>query len=261
MLAAANPVFGTYDDMKSAAENIDFLPTILSRFDLIFIVRDVREEARDRLIARHVLQIHMDASTESAATDDHTGEIDLLILKKYIQYCRAKCAPVLSDSAMDVLKNHYVGIRETHRRRMREARNGGGPGASTVPITVRQLEAVIRLAESLAKMELAFEATPEHVAEAIRLFKVSTLSAASTGALPGDLSSLGSDQVREVQAVEEQIKNRVPIGSTVPQKKLVDEFTALQGFSQFAVRKAIQVMLERGEVRHASQQKLIKRIR
>jgi len=130
-----------------------------------------------------------------------------------------------------------------------------------VPITVRQLEAVVRIAESLAKLELAYEATTEHVAEAIRLFKVSTLNAANNCALPGDISSLGQDQVREIQSVEEQIKRRVPIGSTVAQKKLIDEFVALQGYSQFAVRKAIQVMLDRGEVRHASQQKLIKRMR
>ncbi len=55
MLAAANPVFGRYDDEKSAAENIDFLPSILSRFDLIFIVRDVRDHLRDTAIARHVM--------------------------------------------------------------------------------------------------------------------------------------------------------------------------------------------------------------
>ena len=47
-------MFGTYDDMRSAAENIDFLPTILSRFDLIFIVRDIRDEEKDRAIAKHV---------------------------------------------------------------------------------------------------------------------------------------------------------------------------------------------------------------
>ena len=46
VLAAANPVFGTYDDMRSAAENIDFLPTILSRFDMIFIVRDLHDEEK-----------------------------------------------------------------------------------------------------------------------------------------------------------------------------------------------------------------------
>ncbi|GBG29338.1 DNA replication licensing factor MCM5 [Hondaea fermentalgiana] len=274
VLAAANPVFGTYDEMKSAAENIDFLPTILSRFDLIFIVRDIRDEAKDRLIARHVIGVHVDASTavsnfdrghggggtDAVGTDEERtqGEIDLLLMKKYIKYCRLKCAPVLSPAAAELLRNNYVGIREDHRKRQRESSGGGSP---TVPITIRQLEAVVRIAESLAKMELAFEATPAHVTEAIRLFKVSTLNAASNGAAPGDMSSLGREQVREVQAVEDQIKRRVPIGSTVSQRGLIDEFVSLQGYSQFAVRKALQIMLERGEVKHASQQKKIRRVR
>lgn len=100
VLAAANPVFGCvacvrllgtvrtsrtavvplttaatllvfcsrYDDSKSAADNIDLLPTILSRFDLIFIVRDTRNERRDMEIARHVMRVHINAGEASAAT-------------------------------------------------------------------------------------------------------------------------------------------------------------------------------------------------
>ena len=62
VLAAANPVYGRYDDFKSASENIDLMTTILSRFDLIFLVRDIREEERDRLICQHVMGVHMGAS-------------------------------------------------------------------------------------------------------------------------------------------------------------------------------------------------------
>ena len=62
VLAAANPVYGRYDDLKSASENIDLMTTILSRFDLIFLVRDIREEERDRMICQHVMGVHMGAS-------------------------------------------------------------------------------------------------------------------------------------------------------------------------------------------------------
>jgi len=62
VLAAANPVFGRYDDLKSASENIDLMSTILSRFDLIFLVRDVRDEVRDRMICRHVMGVHIGSS-------------------------------------------------------------------------------------------------------------------------------------------------------------------------------------------------------
>jgi len=59
VLAAANPVFGRYDDLKSASDNIDLMSTILSRFDLIFLVRDIRDEVRDRMICRHVMGVHI----------------------------------------------------------------------------------------------------------------------------------------------------------------------------------------------------------
>jgi DNA replication licensing factor MCM5 len=304
VMAAANPTHGTYDELKSAAENIDFMPTILSRFDLIFIVRDVRDPVKDRSIAKHVISVHVDASSaagsfggglhdqapgrpplqqhqqhphEAGKAAHEDGEIDLITLKRFIRYCRLKCAPVLSAPAAEMLCNHYVGVREEMRKREREmadlrarqhaqsgAKQGGAPhggGNATIPLTTRQLEAVVRLAEALAKMELSQEATTEHVAEAIRLFKVSTLNAANNNALPGDVSALSEEDLRSVQMVEEQIKRRVPIGSVVPQQKLMDEFVQLQGFKAFAVRKALQVMLDRGEIRHASQQKLIKRIR
>lgn len=92
VLAAANPVFGRYDDDRSAAENIDFLPTILSRFDLIFIVRDVRDQQRDEAMCRHVLRIHMNAQSDqlsnTAADGDEYADIDLATMKKYISFAR-----------------------------------------------------------------------------------------------------------------------------------------------------------------------------
>ena len=61
MLAAANPIFGRYDDLKHAAEQIDFQSSILSRFDCIFIVKDIREESADKAIASHVVNLHTHA--------------------------------------------------------------------------------------------------------------------------------------------------------------------------------------------------------
>jgi DNA replication licensing factor MCM5 len=65
VLAAANPVYGRYDDDRSATENIDLMTTILSRFDLIFLVRDIREEERDRLICHHVMGVHINSSSSA----------------------------------------------------------------------------------------------------------------------------------------------------------------------------------------------------
>lgn len=86
VLAAANSIFGRWDDIKGE-ENIDFMPTILSRFDMIFIVKDVHDQNKDITLAKHVMSIHSNAGqvTEQASE----GELPLHILKKYIQYCRA----------------------------------------------------------------------------------------------------------------------------------------------------------------------------
>jgi DNA replication licensing factor MCM5 len=107
VLAAANPIGGRYDDLKSVGDNIDLMTTILSRFDCIFIVKDIRDEERDKSIARHVLGVHIDSyNTEVAATD-----IDVATLKKFVLYCRERCAPRLNNEAAALLSSHYVQIR------------------------------------------------------------------------------------------------------------------------------------------------------
>lgn len=85
VLAAANPVFGRYDDMKSPGENIDFQTTILSRFDMIYILKDEHNEMRDRTIAKHVMNIHM----MRQADDEIVAEIDIERMKRYIAYCKS----------------------------------------------------------------------------------------------------------------------------------------------------------------------------
>lgn len=88
VLAAANSIFGRWDDLKGD-ENIDFMPTILSRFDMIFIIKDEHNEARDQTLARHVMNVHMNAgATTTAATSSADGEISLEFLRKLIANCR-----------------------------------------------------------------------------------------------------------------------------------------------------------------------------
>lgn len=85
ILAAANSVYGRWDDMKGS-DNIDFMPTILSRFDMIFIVKDNHEESRDIHLAKHVMTLHANAGLLTELPPE--GEIPLHILKKFIHYCR-----------------------------------------------------------------------------------------------------------------------------------------------------------------------------
>lgn len=85
VLAAANPIFGRYDDLKTPGENIDFQTTILSRFDMIFIVRDDHDRRRDENIARHVMGVHMHGR---GMEEQAEAEIPLDTMKRYISYCK-----------------------------------------------------------------------------------------------------------------------------------------------------------------------------
>lgn len=128
VLAAANPIFGRYDDLKEVGENIDLMTTILSRFDCIFIVRDVRDFERDRNIARGVVDLHVKAATErSSSMNDTHVDIDAATLKKFITYVRERCAPRLNDEAAAVLSDQYVQIRNQVRLSLKDK-----PGESQV---------------------------------------------------------------------------------------------------------------------------------
>lgn len=249
VLAAANPIFGRYDDLKSVGENIDLMTTILSRFDCIFIVRDVRDQSRDRDIARHVLNVHINSATVDTPVE---GEIDVTTLKRYVAYCRDRCAPRLSDEAAAMLSSQYVHIRNQVRVALQDT-----PGESqVVPITVRQLEALVRISESLAKMRLSAEATVADVEEALRLFKVSTIAASQShpAVMGGNLAT------EEVQRAEEFLRRRMGMRTTVNAKKIIEE-ALVQGYTDDSVKRALSAMIMRNEVQELNQRKLLKRIR
>jgi DNA replication licensing factor MCM5 len=170
VLAAANPLFGRYDDLKHAAEQIDFQSSILSRFDAIFIVRDVRDEGVDKAIASHVVNLHMLRNDAS-----NSPEIETELLKKYLVYAKQKVFPRLSEEAGNSLQNMYVLDRKTSKEQQVSKKTAG------IPITVRQLEAIIRISEAIARMHLQSVVQIKHVEEAHRIFKISTMNAAASG--------------------------------------------------------------------------------
>jgi DNA replication licensing factor MCM5 len=252
VLAAANGVYGRWDDTKGA-ENIDFMPTILSRFDMIFIVRDEHDEARDMTLAKHVMNIHMNAlhMTEEA----RPGELQLNTLKKYISYCRTKCGPRLSAEAAEKLKNRYVLMRNGAAEHERETGK-----RTTIPITVRQLEAVVRIAESLAKMRLSPFAIETDVDEALRLFQVSTLDAAMSGSLAGAEGFVTEEDQELLSRIEKQIKRRFVIGSQVSEHAIIQDFTR-QKYPEHAIFKVLQLMIRREEIQHRMQRKMLYRVK
>ncbi|XP_054259539.1 DNA replication licensing factor Mcm5 [Macrosteles quadrilineatus] len=251
VLAAANSVFGRWDDTKGE-ENIDFMPTILSRFDMIFIVKDAHDEARDTTLAKHIMNVHMTAGQASESTTE--GELSLNLIKKYINYCRRRCGPRLSEAAGEKLKNRYVLMRSgTHAIEME------GEKRLSIPITVRQLEAIIRIAESLAKMQLQAFTTETHIDEALRLFQVSTLDAAMSGSLAGAEGFTSEEDQDVISRIEKQLKRRFAIGSQVSEHNIVQDFLK-QKYPERAIYKVIHTMIRRGELQHRMQRKMLYRL-
>ncbi|KAF2402966.1 putative DNA replication licensing factor Mcm5 [Trichodelitschia bisporula] len=244
VLAAANPIFGRYDDLKSPGENIDFQTTILSRFDMIFIVRDEHDRGRDERIAKHVMGLAMGGR---GVEEQVQAEIPVDKMKRYISYCKQKCAPRLSPEAAEKLSSHFVSIR-----RQVHAAEVSANARSSIPITVRQLEAIVRISESLAKLALSPVAGEEHVDEAIRLFLASTMDAVAQGA-----EGQGSRELMdEVSKVEEELRRRLPIGWSTSLATLRREFVTGRGYSEQALNRAIVVLTRRDTVqlRHGGAQ-------
>lgn len=155
VLAAGNPKFGRYLSNRTLAENINLPVTILSRFDLIFVLKDVPEESKDLGLASHVLRVHKEAEKVEP-------EIPPDLLRKYIGYARRYVKPRLTEGAIKLLEEFFVSMRKISTE----------SPESPVAVTARQLEALIRLAEAHARMALKTEVTEEDAEEAIRLMKV-----------------------------------------------------------------------------------------
>lgn len=156
VLAAANPKFGRFDPYQSITKQINIDPALLNRFDLIFILRDLPERGKDEAIASHVL-------LERRDFENIKVPVDSLFLRKYVAYSKQHTFPVLTDQAIDEIKTFYVELRNQ-------------PVISEdlvkpIPITARQLEALIRLAESNARIRLNKKVTREDAKKAINLLK------------------------------------------------------------------------------------------
>jgi len=231
VLAAANPRFGTYDDLANTADQMDFETTILSRFDMMFLVRDVRDPERDYNMAKHIVGLH-----KGEVAEEREGELKVAELRKYLSYCRSRCSPRLLPDAAEVLKNHYVTIRAKVKK-----------DKSVVPITVRQLEAIIRISESLAKMELREDVDIGHVEEALRLFTASTLDSANHDRGVG-VDTLNEEEKQELLKAEETIRRMIPRGGRKNKYTLEKELVSAAGVDEKMARRAIHMMVMRREL-------------
>ncbi|EGR31798.1 mcm2-3-5 family protein, putative [Ichthyophthirius multifiliis] len=255
VLAAANPIFGSYNDMQSVDEQIELQTTILSRFDSIFIVRDPKTKDNDMRIADHVLNLHMNNNNkkhmEEELDQENQSEIDLETLRKYIAYAKAKIHPRLTERSSEKIQNLYVEDRKLSQQ-------GKSSKKNHIPITVRQLEAIIRLSEAIAKIQLSEDVNEDHINKAHELFQYSTMNAIQNG------RELGFELPQELQGlslkIEEAIKRRVAINSKVDCSKLKEEMV-IRWSNQRAVEYTINNMIKNQDFRQIEGKKVLLRIK
>ena len=152
ILAAANPALGRYDPYGSFTDNVNLPITILSRFDLIFVLRDEPQPEHDRRVASHILGLQSKSVTTVAPP------IKPELLKKYIAYAR-RIQPELTPRAAKLIEEFYLRMRSMYQQ------------TSTVTITARQLESLVRLAEARARAALRDQVTEDDVIDVIELVK------------------------------------------------------------------------------------------
>src|SRR3989338_2057480 len=156
VLAGANPKLGRFDPYLSIGEQIQIPETLLSRFDLKFALRDIPDKINDEQLAAHII-------ISRTRPDMIEPPISMNLLRKYIAYARKINSMELSEDASGMLKNFYVDMRNRY----------GSTEKQAVSITLRQYEALIRLAEASAKVRLDNTIRKEDAERAIRLMMAS----------------------------------------------------------------------------------------
>ena len=162
VLAAGNPKYGRFDPYQALASQVDIQPTLLNRFDVIFMLRDIPDRSQDNAIATHVLSEHKHLGTR--------GSLDPYLFRKYIAYAKQRIKPKLTDEAVEEIKNFYVSLRNMPV-------SGGEMDIKPIPITARQLEALVRLSEASAKSRLSEKVEKRDSERAIKLMKYYLLQA------------------------------------------------------------------------------------
>ena len=161
IIAAANPHSGRYDRYKTPTQNIRLPPSLLSRFDLIFVVVDRPNPSEDAQMAEFILKNSMIKPEENFEDiSESLAPIPAELLKKYIKYARRTCYPILTDEAKERIKSFYLDLRNQYDSE-----------DAIISILARNLDALVRLSEAHTKMALRDKVNKEDVEEIIKLFK------------------------------------------------------------------------------------------
>ena len=233
ILSASNPIYGKYDPYKNITENVNLPVPLLTRFDLIFIVRDSPDKEKDNLVASHILEIHRD--TEQAARP----AIDIDLFSKYLAYAK-QIEPALTPEAIDIVRSYYMDMRRIESEGM-------------ITVTPRQLEGLIRLASARARLLLKDMVNAEDAQRAIYLVDQMMRTAGvdvNTGKTDfGVLYGKPQSVVSKEKTFMELFRGLTGTeNNDVEDKVLVDELVKTGKFSDEEARKYIQKFNREGQI-------------
>lgn len=239
IIAGANPKHGRFDDFTEIREEIDLDQTLLSRFDLVYVIKDEVNTERDKKISDRILKNH---KKKDLLGDDLISQN---LLRKYISFGR-EIKPSLSDEAMDVIQNHYLELRDKSHR---EGEN------EVVSVGARQLEALIRLSEASARARLSEEVTETDAERAISVLMGSLMEFAydsETGGFEIDrlVASETKSQRDKVEVITNYLSKYQDSGDEkgVEEKEVVNDLVS-EGFGdKKEVNDFIRRLREAGDV-------------
>jgi len=234
ILAAANPALGRYDSYRTIAENINLPITILSRFDLIFIIKDEPVKEVDQSMAEHILNLHKTGMTKTEVP------IQPQLLRKYISYAK-QFKPRLTDDAAQRLQDFYLQMRNTESRE------------SPVAITARQLESLVRLVEARARVAMRREVTIEDAQAVILLMQRSMQQVGidlTTGKMDIDIIMTGKPKsLRDkLQLILSIIVEKEKTGDMIHEDELYERVTSDYDLERGEAEKLLNQLIKDGMV-------------
>ncbi|MFH1771091.1 MAG: minichromosome maintenance protein MCM [archaeon] len=237
VLAAANPKFGRFDPYEMLAKQINLPSTLINRFDLIFPIKDMPDSVRDEKMASFILSLHKNQEIMKP-------EIDVEFIKKYVAYARQNIKPILTTVALDTIKNFYVQMRNTA---------SSEEGIMTIPISPRQLEGLVRLAEASAKTRLSDKVTKKDADRATALVNFCLTQIGldpETGKIDIDRISTGiAASERSHIAIVREVINELEkaIGKTIPVEDIIRE-AEIKNIDSKTVEDVIERLKRSGDI-------------
>ena len=255
ILAAANPKMSRFDRYRPFIEQVDLPATLISRFDLFFMIKDVLDKTRDEAIAAHILRTHKSGEIISQAKKKGKAlkkeeeeeinaiaapKIDPTLLGKYISYTRQNIFPTMTNESMAAIEEFYINLRDTGRK------------DESYAATHRQLDGLVRLSEASARIRLSDTVEKEDAERAIKLVRSSlkdVVTDPETGKIDYDIIATGQThtQVTNMKKILQIVKGMAREMDAVPMQDVLSQAES-EGIAKDRARDLIAKLEKKGEL-------------